>query len=344
MPTAKGLAVKNRGKLMQRLLCTVVWFLVLSASLLFPTGRASALDKVSIGLLWIHQAQFAGFYLAQDLGIYEKHGLDVELLAGGPGVSALAALQKGEIDFAELWLAAGIKSKAQGVDLVHLAQLVQTSGTVLVARKDSGIKTVHDLAGRRISLWQGYLSLAPKALLNNHGLIVQRVPQGASVFPFVRGAVDVISAMTYNELHSLYQAGFEYDDLNVMSLSALGYNFPEDGLYAMGSTWRQKPDLCRRVVQATLEGWRAAYEDPDRAIKSVMKRVDGSNLASNLCHQKHMLKTILPLMKSGADRNLTGVLDPREFQAVQRVLLEQKAISTPADGNMMIKDAIRKKP
>ena len=330
--------------ILSRLLMPLGLGLALLFGLCLSPGQAAALDKVSISLLWINQAQFSGFYMAQDLGIYRKHGLEVKLIPGGPGVSVLEALEEGKSDFAVLFLASGIKNRAHGMDLVHLAQMVHRSGAALVARKSSGIKGVGDMAGCTVGLWDGDSSLAPRALFKSRKIKVKAVHQGSSVSPFVQGALDVISAMTYNEVHLLYQAGFDYEELSILSLSALGYDFPEDGLYTLGSTWRDKKDICRRVARATLEGWQAAARDQEQALDSVMKRVDRTKQASNRCHQRHMLKTILELMEPDQKGHISGRLDPREFQGVQRVLLEQQAISRPADMEMLATDAVEDKP
>src|SRR5215212_6795214 len=43
-------------------------------------------DKLKLQLKWLHQAQFAGYYVAADKGYYKQVCLDVELLPGGPDV------------------------------------------------------------------------------------------------------------------------------------------------------------------------------------------------------------------------------------------------------------------
>ncbi len=45
---------------------------------------AQAAEEVTIQLKWVTQAQFAGYYVAQDKGFYEEAGLDVTINPGGP--------------------------------------------------------------------------------------------------------------------------------------------------------------------------------------------------------------------------------------------------------------------
>jgi ABC-type glycerol-3-phosphate transport system substrate-binding protein len=61
-----------------------------SALLVLAAAAAQAADKVTIQLKWVTQAQFAGYYVAQDKGFYEAEGLDVTIKPGGPDVSPAA--------------------------------------------------------------------------------------------------------------------------------------------------------------------------------------------------------------------------------------------------------------
>ena len=47
---------------------------------------AQAAEKVTIQLKWVTQAQFAGYYVAQDKGYYQAEGLDVTIKPGGPDI------------------------------------------------------------------------------------------------------------------------------------------------------------------------------------------------------------------------------------------------------------------
>src|SRR5687768_1424248 len=49
-------------------------------------GGDGDLDAVRLQLQWVPQAQFGGYFAAQELGYYEEEGLDVELVDGGPDV------------------------------------------------------------------------------------------------------------------------------------------------------------------------------------------------------------------------------------------------------------------
>ena len=62
-------------KCFSRLKMRILLFLFLISSFLFSND----LKPISIQLKWKHQFQFAGFYMAKELGFYKDLGLDVEL-------------------------------------------------------------------------------------------------------------------------------------------------------------------------------------------------------------------------------------------------------------------------
>ncbi len=307
--------------------------LCLAWAMVWPAA-AQALDHVKVRLMWVHQAQFAGFYMAQDQGLYRRAGLEVELLPANPhGQGPLEDLDQGGCDFAVGWLAEALIKQAQGLPLVHLAQLVQRPASLLVAFKDSGIRDLQDLAGRRVSLWQGHAAAAPRTMFRSLGIQVNEIRQGSSMTPFLTRAVDAASAMLYNEAHVLYQAGIDDHELKVFDLAKLGFAFPEDGLYTLQATWQKHPGLCRRFVKATLDGWRLALKEPDLALATVMKRVDESRLASNHAHQKWMLKIMGQIITARVGQKNMGELDPEALRHACELLARYGLLprATPAE-------------
>jgi NitT/TauT family transport system substrate-binding protein len=309
--------------------------LLLMAALLLPTAAGGQeLQKVSVRLQWQHQAQFAGLYLAQDLGLYAGVGLDVQIWPYNPLLMPLDELATGGTEFALAWLSDALVRKGQGQDIVQLAQVVQRSALMLVARRDSGIGSPQDLQGRRVGMWVEQFAIPPRALFKRFGLQVVEISQSYTVTPLLAGAVDAATAMRFNEYHQYYQAGLDYDQLVVMDFAQLGLNFPEDGIYAAGATWQYQPDLCRGFTRATMEGWRLAREDPQRAFKAVMDRIGKKHLGTNSTHQRWMLKVMDEIITPADAARPLGSLDAEDLERVNRMLLEQEFLkqAVPAEG------------
>lgn len=309
-----------------------VLLLLVVCAITIPAAAAEpALKKVSLAPLWSPQAQFAGYYVALDKGIYARHGIDLTILKGGAGHSPVQALKDGKADFATLWLTTALQHRAAGIKLVNLAQIIQKSSMMLISRKSSGISTVKDMNGKKVGMWGGDLSIPPHALFTKHGIKVREVPLSHTVNLFLRGGIDVTSAMWYNEYHTILNAGVDPEELNIVSLSEQGMNFPEDGIYTLEKTLRKDPALAGAFVTASLEGWRYAFDHPDEALDIVIKQMRAAQLPANRIHQQWMLDRMRDLIMPGKVQSTPGLLNEQDYRAVGSSMQEDGLIRNYPD-------------
>jgi len=111
-----------KGKI---LICLVV--IILTFFLFDLFCFAAHLKKASFLPQWVPQAQFAGYYIAYEKGIYKKYGIDLTIIPGGPGRQSSDFLKNHKADFVTLWLASGIQLRSRGIKLINIAQIVQRS-------------------------------------------------------------------------------------------------------------------------------------------------------------------------------------------------------------------------
>ncbi len=309
---------------------------VLMFILLCSAVHASAeeLKKASFIPQWIPQAQFAGYLVAHDLGYYRDAGLDVTLLRGGPGPGPFEALRRGRATFGTGWLVSGIKKRASGIPVVNLAQIVQRTGMMLIARangeKKGGLPhdaDVTDIAGKRVGLWEGDLRIQPLALFKRENLDVNIVTQYVGVNLFLEGGVDVTSAMWYNEYHSILNSGIKKNDLITFFFSKLGFDFPEDGIYCMQETLEIDPKTCYRFVQASLKGWELAFSQEEDAIDIVMKYAQAARTRTNRAHQKWMLERMKDLILKDDEPTMLGTLKEKDFNRIVSTLKDLNLIT-----------------
>jgi NitT/TauT family transport system substrate-binding protein len=290
-----------------------------------------ALRKATLALLWSPQAQFAGYYVALEKGIYRKHGIDLAIAPGGPGSSPAQELREGRADFAVLWLSTAFQRRDAGAPLVNIAQIVQRSSMVLVARKSAGIDAIADLAGQRVGLWGGDLGIPARAFLDRHGLAVEAVPQSATVNLFLRGGVKAASAMWYNEYHTILSAGVDPEELTVFRLDAGGLNIPEDGLYALQGAIERDEGLVDDFVRASLEGWEDALTHPDDAIDIVLSRMREAKIPANRMHQQWMLARMGEAIRPADGGPVGGVLSEEDYVAVTAELKRTGLLNASLD-------------
>ena len=310
----------HAGALLAGLLCCLGG----PASLAF--AEASSPRQVRFIPHWAPQAQFAGYYVAQEKGYYARRGLDVEILRGGPDNPADKALIEGGAEFASLFLSNGLILRSQGVPAVNVAQIVQRSALLLVAKKTSGILSPIDLDGRRVSVWPEF-SAQPLAFFRRYHLDVDVLPQGYTLNLFLMDGVDAASAMWYNEYLTVIHSGINENELTVFHLTDYGHNFPEDGIYCLESFLRSEPELVRNFVQASLEGWLYAFEHPDEALDLVMDRVQAANLPTNRVHQRWMLARMQDIILPSGSDIVLGRLEEKDYEMVAAELYEAGAIT-----------------
>lgn len=286
-----------------------------------PEAASAGMRRVTMIPLWSPQAQFAGYYVALEKGIYAKHGIALTILPGGPGKDPVEYLKTGRADFAVLWLSSALRHRSSGIPLKNIYQTVQRSSMMLVGRKSSGIRSVPDLAGRPVGIWGGDLALQSRALFARHGIRVREVPQSGTVNLFLRGGVDAASAMWYNEYHTILNAGIDAGELTTFFLRDLGIDFPEDGLYALDATIASDPATASAFVQASTEGWAYAFSHPDEAVAIVLKHMRAAHLPANRMHQRWMLARMRELArpKSGSPA-AAGVLDREAYGFVGQTM------------------------
>ncbi len=313
--------------------CLLVMTLV--SSVFTASVRAETapnLKSVRFMPLWTPQAQFAGYYMAYEKGIYAKHGIDLKILKSGPGFSPSQALKSGDADFAALWLSTALGECSQGTDLVNLAQLIQKSSLMLITKKSSGIDTLEAMRGKKVGLWGGDLSIPVKAVLNKKNITVREIRQSQTINLFLRGGIDATSAMWYNEYHTILSSGINPDELHVFFMSEYNMNFPEDGIYALRKTVQQDPELAYAFVNASLEGWRYAFDHPKEAVEVTLKYMRQAGLPANTAHQTWMLNRMRDLFQP-LQGGKFGELNPQSYDFVVKKMHQDKLIANHTDYN-----------
>jgi len=296
---------------------------MLATGLAFSTQAA---DKVTIQLKWVTQAQFAGYYVAQDKGYYQAAGLDVTIKPGGPDIATPQVLAGGGADVIVDWMPSALATREKGVPLVNIAQVFKKSGLMLTCRKDSGIKSPADFRGKTLGVWfygneYPFLSWMSKLGIpttgGSNGVTVLK--QGWNVDPLLQKQAECISTMTYNEYWQVIDAGLSPSELIVYKYADLGVALLEDGLYVMENKLKNKAFVSKmgRFLKASLKGWKYAGDHPDEAADIVLENDDTG--AQTEKHQRRMMREISKLL--GNQPQGIGYLVPADYERTVDVLM-----------------------
>jgi NitT/TauT family transport system substrate-binding protein len=89
-------------------------------------------DQVTVQLKWVHQAQFAGFYVAQEKGYYADQNLKVNLIPFSFEEPTMEAVVTGKADFGIKSASEIIQAKAEGLPVQAFAVIYQDSPFVII--------------------------------------------------------------------------------------------------------------------------------------------------------------------------------------------------------------------
>jgi NitT/TauT family transport system substrate-binding protein len=284
---------------------------------------AHAADEVTLQLKWVTQAQFAGYYVALDKGFYEEENLDVTIKPGGPDIAPTQVLAGGGADVTVEWMPAALAAREKGLPMVNIAQPFKSSGMMLTCRKDAGVASTDDFAGKTLGVWFfgnefPFLSWMSKLGIPTDGSDagVTVLKQGFNVDPLLQGQAACVSTMTYNEYWQVIDAGLTPDDLMVFKYEDQGVATLEDGLYVLEDRLADPAfeDKMVRFVRASMKGWKYAEENPEEAADIVLDN-DASG-AQTEEHQKRMMGEIAKLTAGS-----NGALDPADYERTVASLL-----------------------
>jgi NitT/TauT family transport system substrate-binding protein len=249
-------------------------------------------------LQWVTQAQFAGYYVALDKGWYREEGIDLTIRPGGPDLAPVDLVASGTQDFGTTLLADLSVAIEAGKPVLSIGQVQQMNGLLLVAKTSSGIKEPKDFVGKRVGVWLGSWEAQFDALVAQEGIApgdFELVSQGWSMDPFLAGDLDVASAMVYNEYHVVLEHGLNAEELNIIDYADYGLDFPGDTLFTSRQMVEQNPDLCARMLRASLRGWQYAIDHPQEAADIVLAYDDSG--AQTREHQLSMMNEIANLVR-----------------------------------------------
>lgn len=272
---------------------------------------------------WTAQSQFAGYYVAQELGFYKEAGLDVVIEHTSTSEIALNHLLNKKSNAITMMLFDALYQIDQGTEIVNVLQTAQRSGHVVVVR-DEKIKRIEDLKSKRVGVWRSNFNQLVQLVDTDYGLDIDWIPFVQSINLYISGAVDATMAMKYNELYWIYASG--YEDRTVISMDEIGYDYPEDGVYFSKEYYEKYPEKAEAFAAASRRGWEWAHKHPEKALDIVIKVMEKEHVPASRKHQEWMLTEILHQQYPIGEGKPSFVLDPEKVRDLNELLIRHGRI------------------
>lgn len=217
-------------------------------------AAAQQLDKVRFGTNWVAEGEHGGYYQAVADGTYQKYGLDVEIVSGGPNINNRILLPVGKIDF--FMSANSLQSfdaVANNIPTIAVAASFQKDPQVLIAHPGKAEK-LEDL--KKLTLFiskEGMVSYF-QWLKKDYGFDEAKVkPYTFNPQPFLADKNSAMQGYVTSEPFAVEQAGGFKP--KVFLIADHGFNAYSTLIETRRELVEKKPDLVQRFVDASAVGW-----------------------------------------------------------------------------------------
>jgi NitT/TauT family transport system substrate-binding protein len=241
---------------------TIVSLLAFTLSLGGVAWAQKTLPTVRIGIE-APAGTNSHYYVSKQLGLFQKHGINIELISFPGGTVGLQALFAGDIQFATSDGVAGLSANLRGANLYFVAGMINTFPFSILSRPE--IRTPQELRGKKIviSRYGSSSDTAVRAAVEKYDLkpdkdviILQGGGQSERFAALRAGAVDAAIVSP-----PLNLAGRKMGFNEVIDLSQSGVAYSHQQIVAIKDFLERNPDTVLRTLRALIEGL-AAWKDP----------------------------------------------------------------------------------
>ncbi|WP_247886936.1 ABC transporter substrate-binding protein [Azospirillum sp. SYSU D00513] len=264
------------------------------------SGPARAAEKVTFLTSWFAQGEHGGFYQAKATGLYEKAGLDVTIRMGGPQVNGLQLLVAGEADIIMGYDIQTLKAIENGLPVQTVAASFQFDLQGIMTHAD--VESLAGLKDRKILLATSSRTTFWPWLKANFGFTdAQSAPYTFNLQPFLLDPNAAVQAYPSSEPFEARKQGAK---VKFFALAGAGYPPYGTTMVTTRKTVAERPDMVRRFVKATLEGWRSYLENPAPA-NALIKQDNPKMTDDRLAFAVEQLKALKAL--DGGDAAVAGI-------------------------------------
>ena len=235
-------------------------------------ARAETLDKVTFGTNWVAEAEHGGFFQAVADGTYQKYGLDVTIVPGGPNSNNRMLLIAGKLDF---FMSANtlqsFDAVTNKVPLVTVAAIFQKDPQVFLTHPEVKISKLDDLKSLTLLVSKEGLASYFQWLKSEYGFNESKVkPYTFNPQPFIVNKQSAMQGYVTSEPYTVQKAaGFKP---NVVLMADYGWSAYSTLIETRTEVVDKKPDLVQRFVDASIIGWYNYLYGDNKAANEMIKK------------------------------------------------------------------------
>jgi ABC-type nitrate/sulfonate/bicarbonate transport system substrate-binding protein len=294
------------------------------------TAPAAAATKVKVQLSWLHNVEFAGFYMAQSKGLYAKENLVADLGeggydSGGNYIDPQAEVLSGKADFGISDGGGLLAARAKGKPLVAIATIFQRQPMSITSLAEKKLTRPQDLIGKKVMV--SSVSMVPYlAMLKSQKVdpaSINTIPRtDFTTAPLISGEADAVDGWIITENLDLQSQGHA---INTILVSDYGIEMYPDVIFTTEDTVKNKPDLVLKFLRATLAGYQAETNDPVTTTDVGLTYT--KDITKDLFTKS--IELSLPLVKPAGSQ--PGMMTDNAWKITKEIMVEQNLLDAGFD-------------
>ncbi len=265
-----------------RLVCLAIAGLMIALPAGCAARPAGGPTKVTMMLDWAPNTNHTGLFVAQEKGWYEAQGLAVEIVQPGQGGTPVPLVAAGKADFGISFQEEVTNARATDVPVVSIAAVVQHNTSSLISLQEKGITRPRDLEGKTYAAWG--LPIERQVLD-----VLMRCDGGdVNKVQFVEiGASDPLTAVSRDlDVAWIYEGwegveaelrGMQVNNIRFLDWVQCLPDYYTPVIVTSEQMIARQPDVVRRFVAATAQGYEYAAEHPGEAAEVLIKAAPEAN-------------------------------------------------------------------
>ncbi|GAB3721966.1 ABC transporter substrate-binding protein [Nocardiopsis nanhaiensis] len=304
-------------------------------------GDEEASTEVTLQLNWYPYGEHAPLYYGVEEGIFEAHGIDLEIEAGQGSSMTVQSVGQESFDFGWADTPALLSNIDEGVDVRSVGVFLQSTPSAVQVFTDTGIAEPEDLRGTTIAVTAGdaVTTTFPLYLdavgLSEDDVEQQNLDSAGKNAAMMSGQVDGLIGFAHDQGPAISEESGE--EVSYLRYTDAGLNFFSNGLLAHNSTIEDDPDLVERMVAATSEAYTAAQEEPEDAV-AAMEGQDPQTPDGHVLLEQWE-QTIPLLSTDNTEGQDPGNTDEEDWRQTIEVLAESGLIDEAKDTSEYFDDS-----
>ena len=282
------------------------------------------LKNVSLQLNWLHQFQFAGYYIAKEKGFYKEVGINLDIKEFDNNLNPVELVNEGKVYFA-VGRSSLIIDKINGKDVVALGAIYQVSPLILLVSKENNINNFDDFKNKRIMITSDAANSASIMAMLNANKIKEKdvniIPHSFNLNDLIDKKTDAMASYLSNEPIILESKNIEY---KVFNPKDYGFDFYSDILFSSSKFINSNSKLSHDFYKATLKGWEYAFSNIVETSQIIYEKYNSQNKSvMTLIKEGEILRTLAYVNKEDESGNIYnipfGYLDDYKIDSIIKV-------------------------